>query len=160
MGRNFSGSRARTGTARVVVTGEAVTLRIPITRTPEKSSASASTNASRSAARRNTQGTETSGGEYSKSEDSRPDSPKVDIGHKAYKVFRNGDRLLIRFSVGQLPTGIRGVRGNTGPYYVWDMDTGKVAAKTSKTGYADKKEAMRIAREYRDRYGAYVRFKF
>lgn len=48
----------------------------------------------------------------------------------------------------------------TGNWFVWDMDTGKIAAKTSKTGYTDKKEAVRIAREYRDKYGAYVRFDF
>lgn len=75
-------------------------------------------------------------------------------------MYKNGDRLVIRFSVGQMPTGLRGVRPHTGPFYVWDMDTGKIAAKTSKTGYAEKLEAMKVAREYRDRYGAYVRFKF
>lgn len=47
-----------------------------------------------------------------------------------------------------------------GNWFVWDMDTGRIAAKTSKTGYTDKKEAVRIAREYRDKYGAYVRFDF
>jgi len=89
-----------------------------------------------------------------------PVAPKVDIGPQAYRVYRNGDRLVIRFGVGQIPTGIRGVRPHTGPFYVWDMDTGKVAAKTSKTGYTDRNEAVRIAREYREKYGAYVRFKF
>ena len=59
-----------------------------------------------------------------------------------------------------MPTGLRGIRPHTGPFYVWDMDTGKIAAKTSKTGYAEKEEAMKVAREYRDKYGAYVRFKF
>jgi hypothetical protein len=46
------------------------------------------------------------------------------------------------------------------PWWVMDMDTGKVAAKTSKTGYPTKQEAVRVAREYRDRYGAYVKAPF
>ena len=157
-----SNNRTRTGTGRVVRTAGSVTLRTPITRTRARSSESVSTNASSSNARKGTQGTGTSGGASSKSEVSKkkPKRPSVEIGPKSYKVFKNGDRLVIRFSVGQMPTGIRGVRPHTGPYYVWDMDTGKVAARTSKTGYEEKQEAVRIAQEYRDMYGAYVRFKF
>lgn len=40
------------------------------------------------------------------------------------------------------------------------MDTGKYAARTSKDGYATKKEAVRVAREYRDKYGAYAKVPF
>lgn len=158
-------SKTRTGTARAGRKVATVTLRTPTTQIRAKSNASASMSASRSAAKKSTRATETTGDESSSTENSRPLKPRVGIGPKAYKVFRNGDRLVIRFSVDQML--VRAIRGKRNVYYtragnwfVWDMDTGKIAAKTSKTGYTDKKEAVRIAREYRDKYGAYVRFDF
>lgn len=157
-------SKRRTGTARAGRTAATVTLRTPTTLIREKSKESASTSASHSGAKKSTRATETSTDASSSTENSRPLKPRVDIGPKAYKVFRNKERLVIRFSVEQ---GLRRVvRGKsawhvrTGNWFVWDMDTGKIAAKTSKTGYTDKQEAVRIAREYRDKYGAYVRFEF
>lgn len=158
-------NRARTSTGRSRTVG-AVTLRTPTTLIREKSKESVSTSASRSGAKKSTRATETSGDASSSTGNSseRPVSPRVDIGPKAYKIFRNRERLVIRFSVEQ---GLRRVARGKGSYYirignwfVWDMDTGKLAAKTSKTGYTDKREAVRIAREYRDKYGAYVRFDF
>lgn len=122
--------------------------------------------ASLSAARKSTLATEISGGASSSTGNSseRPVSPRADIGPKAYQVFRNGDRLVIRFSVERaLRRVVRGKESynvRVGNWFVWDMDTGRVAAKTSKTGYPEKQEAVRVAREYRDRYGAYVRFGF
>ena len=86
--------------------------------------------------------------------------PKVDIGPKAYKVYRNKERLVIRFCVGQGWVRGKGSYFRRGNWFVWDMDTGRVAAKTAKHGYRDKSEAVRVAREYRDKYGAYVRFGF
>lgn len=145
-------------------TGGAVTLRTPTTLIREKSKESVSTSASRSGAKKSTRATETSTDESSSTENSRPLKPRVDIGPKAYKVFRNKERLVIRFSVEQgLRRAVRGKSAwhiRTGNWFVWDMDTGKIAAKTSKTGYTDKREAVQVAREYRDKYGAYVRFYF
>lgn len=165
--RSSTSSRQHTGIARRPVKGAGVvTLRTPTTLLREKSKESASTSASSSAAKKSTRATETSGDASSSTGNfsERPESPKVDIGPKAYKVYRNGERLVIRFSVEQaLRRVIRG-RGayylRTGNWFVWDMDTGKVAVKTSKTGYTDRQEAVRVAREYRDKYGAYVRFYF
>lgn len=158
-------NRIRTGTARGGRKAATVTLRTPTTLIREKSRESDSTSASRSAAKKSTRATETSTDASSSTENSRPLKPRVDIGPKAYKVFRNGDRLVIRFSVDQML--VRAVRGKRNVYYtragnwfVWDMDTGRIAAKTSKTGYTDRQEAVRVAREYRDKYGAYVRFYF
>lgn len=84
----------------------------------------------------------------------------MDIGPKAYRVYRSGERLVIRFSIGRKLVRRRGFYREAGEeFYVWDMDTGRMAAKTSKQGYS-RDEAVRVAREYRDRYGAYVRFGF
>lgn len=159
-------SNRRTGIARAGGKAATVTLRTPTTLIRAKSKGSASTSASRSVAKKSTRATETSGGGSSASENSsnRPESPRADIGPKAYKVFRNGERLVIRFSVEQalrrIPRGKCSYYVRTGNWFVYDMDTGRAAAKTSKTGYQDKREAVKVAREYRDRYGAYVRFGF
>lgn len=40
------------------------------------------------------------------------------------------------------------------------MDSGRIAGRTSKSGYESKKEAVRVAREYRDKYGAYTKAPF
>lgn len=151
-------SRRRTGTVRAGKKAATVTLLTPTTLTREKSKGSVSTNVSSSDARKSTRATETSGGESASSE--RPESPKVDIGPRAYKVFRNGERLVIRFSVEQALIRGKGAYYRRGNWFVWDMDTGRIAAKSLKTGYKEKREAIRVAREYRDKYGAYVRFGF
>jgi hypothetical protein len=89
-----------------------------------------------------------------------PVSPRVDIGPKAYRVFKNQERLVIRFCVGK--GWVRGRRSyfQAGRYFVWDMDTGRIAAKTAKYGYDTKQDAIRVARQYRDKFGAYVRVGF
>lgn len=164
-GRNTN-NKARTGTARVGKKAATVTLRTPTTLIRAKSSGSASTSASRSAAKKSTHATETTGGasSFTGNFSERPKNPRVDIGPKAYKVYQNKDRLVIRFSVDQAPRRVARGKGayytRTGNWFVWDMDTGRVAVKTSKTGYTDRKEAVRVAREYRDKYGAYVRFGY
>lgn len=86
----------------------------------------------------------------------------MDIGPKAYREYRDRSRLVIRFYVSQSTVRLRkgAYRFNTGNWFVWDMDSRGVAGKTSKTGYASKKEAVRVAREYRDRYGAYTKAPF
>jgi hypothetical protein len=100
-------------------------------------------------------------GSSGRTSEERPERPKVDIGPKSYKAYRNRERLVIRFYVAEGIVRRRGRYKGDGRYYVYDMaGDGKVAGRTSKEGYADKKEAVRVAREYRDKYGAYTRFLF
>lgn len=138
----------------------AVTATRPSRATPTrvKSSASGSTSVRLKVARRGTAATATTtAGTFSS--ESLPVKPKVDIGPKAYRVYRNGDRKVIRFSVGHGRFRRSGKHFYTKKFYVFDMDTGKVAAKTSKDGY-EKKEAVKVARRYRDTFGAYARVGF
>jgi hypothetical protein len=100
--------------------------------------------------------TTTFGGVWS--QDLSPNCPRVDVGPKAYWIYRDRTRKVIRFCVCR-PIILRTMRRAT-VWYVMDMDTGTIAAKTSKTGYTDQREAMDVARDYRDRYGAYVRSAF
>lgn len=79
-----------------------------------------------------------------------PERPKVDIGPRAYMTYKSGARAVIRFFV----------RETHGRWYVFDMCSDGRAAKTAKDGYATKKEAVRIARQYRDDYGAYAKVPF
>jgi hypothetical protein len=82
------------------------------------------------------------------------------VGPKAYRVYRSGRRLAVRFFVARHAARVRGGYREVGDaYLVWDMDTGKLAAKTDKNGYTNE-EAVRVAREYRNKYGAYVRSAF
>lgn len=85
------------------------------------------------------------------SPENAPERPKVDIGPKAYKVYKSGARAVIRFFVQE----------KRGKFYVLDIAGDKpVAARTEKDGYATKREAVRVAREYRDKYGAYAKVPF
>lgn len=80
-----------------------------------------------------------------------PERPKVDIGPKSYMVYKSRARAVIRFFIWE----------RLGSFYVLDIAGSKtVAARTSKDGYATKKEAVRVAREYRDKYGAYAKVPF
>lgn len=147
-----------TGTARVVRTASRPTLVRP---TKGKSSVSDSTTVKSSGARKTTPATPVS---TSSGSCEIPVAPRVDIGHKAYEVWPGGAVRVIRFCV-DLET-YRKRRGKCSayakrePYFVYDMDTGGIAAKTSKTGYATKKEAVKVARMYRDKYGAYAKVPF
>jgi hypothetical protein len=128
-----------------------------------KSKGSASTTAKNSGAGNTTRGVSSntgSGSSRSISEE-MPEAPRVDLGPKAYKKYKNKERLVIRFYVAPGIVRRRGRYRSDGRFYVYDMaGTGRVAGKTSKEGYADKKEAIRVARAYRDKYGAYTRFPF
>lgn len=156
-----SRSSQRTGTAprgeKVAVTA---TLRIPSTLIRVKSNVSGSTSARGSVAKNDMRATVMTTAATNSSNMELPVSPKVDLGPKAYKVYRNGDRLVIRFCVGQGWVRNKGHYSRRGRYFVWDMDTGRIAAKTEKHGYPDKNAAVRVARSYRDKYGAYVRVGF
>lgn len=142
-------SRTRTGIARE---DALVSRPIRVKRTPARFSVSASITASGSGARSGTRVTPTTGS--STSCERAPERPRVDIGPKAYKVYHNGSRKVIRFFVAQ-PFGRRK------NFFVFDMDsTGRYAGKTKKDGYPTKEEAVKVARTYRDRYGAYTRCPF
>lgn len=111
---------------------------------------SASTNARSSGAWNDTPATGTSTPLGSSPKNS-PDAPKVDLGPKAYSVYKSGARAVIRFFVWK----------ESDRFYVLDMAGAKrVAARTQTDGYATKKEAVRVAREYRDKYGAYAKVPF
>ena len=75
----------------------------------------------------------------------------MDVGPKSYKSYKSGAQAVIRFFVVE----------KRKRWFVFDMcSTGKYAAKTSSDGYATKKEAVTIARKYRDEYGAYAKVPF
>lgn len=73
------------------------------------------------------------------------------LGPRAVKVFKNRERAVIRFYVSPSASG---------RWHVVDAETWKVAGGTEKAGYRAKEEAIRIARKYRDTYGAYARSPF
>lgn len=144
-------SRTRTGTGRETVS---VTRPIQLGRTRGKLRVSGSTTVKRSGASNSTWEIPSATPCGSSGSTSVPERPKVTIGPKAYKVFRNRERLVIRFFVAESRRG-------SGKYFVYDMAaSGRIAGKTSKDGYASKKEAVKVARDYRDKYGAYARFSF
>jgi hypothetical protein len=87
-----------------------------------------------------------------------PKVPRVDLGPRAYEVWPGGAVRVIRFYVGLRLCREKSRYVFRRPYEVYDMDTGRVAART--TGYASKQEAIRVARRYRDRYGAYAKVPF
>lgn len=89
-----------------------------------------------------------------------PTSPKADIGPKSYAVYKSRARKTIRFFVDRPLVSHRGRWRTTASWYVLDMDTGTIAARTKKEGYPDRKDAVRVAREHRDEYGAYTKAPF
>jgi hypothetical protein len=147
-----------TGTKRVVASASRPT---PVRPTRATSSGSVSTTAKNSDARKTTRTTPVSTASGSCG---IPVAPKVDIGHKAYEVWPGGAVKVIRFCVDmetfRKRKGRYSAYAKREPYFVYDMDTGGIAAKTSKTGYATKKEAVKVARAYRDKYGAYAKVPF
>lgn len=90
-----------------------------------------------------------------------PKRPKVTTGPRAMKTYTSGRRLVIRFFVTQ-HYGTRNLwrRWVPGPWYVVDSLTWRTADGTETKGYRKKEEAVSIAREYRDEYGAYCKSPF
>lgn len=90
-----------------------------------------------------------------------PVSPRADIGPRSYKSYRSRKCKVIRFFVdGELVRERGKYVVRCPPFFVYDMDSGRIAGKTKKSGYESKKEAVRVAREYRDKYGAYTKAPF
>jgi hypothetical protein len=67
---------------------------------------------------------------------------------------------VVRFYVSRGVSRARAAYVYCGCWFVCDMDSRGIAGKTSKSGYESKKEAVRVAREYRDKYGAYTKVPF
>jgi N-acetylmuramoyl-L-alanine amidase len=94
-----------------------------------------------------------------------PERPRVTVGPRAVKEFKNRQRAVIRFFITQ-DFGTREMRnpahaGKTNrPWIVVDATIWRSAVGTAPEGYREKDEAIRIARKYRDEYGAYCRSPF
>ncbi len=90
---------------------------------------------------------------------SRPDKPRADMGPRAYGQTQKGRYIVIRFVVSQMTLIPRPGR----KWWVLDMDekvNRGIAAGTAKEGYDTKEEAIKVARKYRDTYGAWARCIF
>lgn len=79
-----------------------------------------------------------------------PKKPRVTIGPSAVRVYSSGRRLVIRFFVVE----------RRGRWYVADSLTWRTADGTEESGYPTKEESVRVARYYRDEYGAYCKSPF
>lgn len=77
-----------------------------------------------------------------------PKKPKVTVGPKAYRIYSSRRRLVIRFFVAK----------HRGTWVVADSFTWCQAEGTGT--YQSKEEAVEVAREYRDSYGAYCKSPF
>lgn len=92
-----------------------------------------------------------------------PEKPRVDRGPFAVKEFKNCERAVVRFFVSQTygtRDFRRGREETDKPWYVVDADTWTAAEGTETRGYHSRDEAKRVARRYRDKYGAYTRSPF
>jgi len=92
----------------------------------------------------------------------RPSKPRVDIGPKSYGVTRLGKRIVIRFFVQRKTLPMRRPT-NESRWIVLDVleeSNGNIAAGTKPEGYGSKENAIEVAREYRDTYGAYGKADF
>lgn len=49
---------------------------------------------------------------------------------------------------------------STDPWFVIDAEEATLAAGTKQAGYPDKEKATKVARRYRDEYGAYTLMPF
>jgi hypothetical protein len=86
-----------------------------------------------------------------------PDKPKVTVGAKSYGRTKLGGYIVPRFwitQVGFAKTNHLTVKPSD-PWYVVDMEEANIAQGTKTSGYKDKKEAIKIARKFRDEFGAW-----
>lgn len=79
-----------------------------------------------------------------------PKKPRTTIGPSAVRAYSGGRRLVIRFFV----------VSRRGRWFVADSLTWRTADGTEESGYPTKDEAVRVARYYRDEYGAYCKSPF
>lgn len=89
-----------------------------------------------------------------------PDKPKVTVGTRSYGRTKTGAYIVCRFWITQFWRGkYVGKTKPTDPWFVIDMEEARLAKGTSQTGYS-KEDATRVAREYRDKYGAWSTVPF
>jgi hypothetical protein len=92
-----------------------------------------------------------------------PKKPRVDQGPKCYGRSKRGKPICVRFFVSQrLGTLILKPWHDTSqlPWYVIDLLEERIAKGTKKSGYDTKEDAIKVARKYRDEYGAWCRWYF
>lgn len=89
---------------------------------------------------------------------SAPNKPKVTVGPKAYGRTKSGKPVVVRFFVSQLAR-FKKIEDNA-PWFVIDFEDGKIAKGTKADGYRSKENAIKVARQYRDEFGAYARSPF
>lgn len=85
-----------------------------------------------------------------------PESPPVSKGPKSYGLSKKGRHIVPRFFITQM----KGYRYFKNRWWVADMLEGRVAKGTEKEGYSSKKEAISVAKKYRDKYGEWARTPF
>jgi hypothetical protein len=95
-----------------------------------------------------------------------PETPKVTVGPRSYGKSKSGKHIVIRFFITKTTVHARSVSNGTSVlfkrnknWFVVDMDAGEVAEGTSLDGYP-KAEAIKVARQYRDEYGAWATMPF
>lgn len=86
-----------------------------------------------------------------------PDKPRVDQGAKFYGRTRKGKYIIPRFYIS--PFTYRGRTRQTGKWTVIDVESAKIAERTSPQGYS-KEEATKIAEWHRDNVGTWATVPF
>ena len=89
-----------------------------------------------------------------------PERPKVTVGPRCYGRTKKGRYICIRFFVTQWKPGhaFKDLPPDT-PWFVVDLENEEFtyyAQGTSAKGYPKKEDAVRIARQLRDEYGAWA----
>lgn len=79
-----------------------------------------------------------------------PSKPLTTIGPSAVRAYASGRRLVIRFFLVE----------RRGRWFVADALTWSTAEGTDESGYHTRPEAIRVAKYYRDEYGAYCKSPF
>lgn len=92
---------------------------------------------------------------------SLPAKPKVTLGPKCYGEDIRGRRIVIRFWVTDSLNPFDRKSRRSGRWFVVDQDihSRSVAAGTKREGYVFE-EAVKVARRYRDEFGAYCKFPY
>jgi hypothetical protein len=90
-----------------------------------------------------------------------PDKPKVTVGAKCYGRTKKGGYIVVRFFISQWRPGLGSKKIPKGsPWFVVDLDEGKHYAEGTKSSGYPKDKAIKVARQYRDEYGAWTTMPF
>lgn len=84
-------------------------------------------------------------------------------GGKCYGRTKRGGYIVVRFFITQWRIGLGTGRDHTkpdDPWFVVDLEAGTYASGTKKSGYPTKEQAIKVARRYRDEYGAWAVMPF